>query len=390
MKKLPYHHVDVFTQQRFGGNQLAVFLDPPPDISTELMQSIARAMNFSESTFVFAPRDDRSDFHVRIFTPGKELPMAGHPTVGTAFVLQHAGRIPAQGTVRFEEGVGIIPVALTGDGSGVAATMQQPAPQFGGIVNDLEALARGLSLEPSQIRSDVPAEIISCGVSFIYVPLKNLDAGIKGLRIGVPKSYFYDSVSPDMAARVRDSLDVFRRAGASLVEVPIPDIAAANPLTTLVTAAEGAAVNIHRLKTRAGDFGPQTLGRLVLGLLASPDAITNALRWRKTIVREFCETVFSACDMLHTPVMVESPPTIAESDIGANPGFSKTMVAMGHCTRPFNFMGLPAISVPCGFDAKGLPSAFQLAARPFAENTLLRAANAYERETDWVRRCPSG
>ena len=176
MQKLHYHHVDVFTQQRFGGNQLAVFLDPPPAISTELMQSIAREMNFSESTFVFPPRDNRSDFRVRIFTPGKELPMAGHPTVGTAFVLQHTGRIPAQGTVRFEEGVGIISVALADGGSGVTATMEQPAPQFGGVVADRETLARSLSLDPSQIRSDVPAEIISCGVPYIYAPVQNLDA----------------------------------------------------------------------------------------------------------------------------------------------------------------------------------------------------------------------
>ena len=88
--------------------------------------------------------------------------------------------------------------------------------------------------------------------------------------------------------------------------------------------------------------------------------------------------------------MVAAPPTIAESDIGANPGFSKAMVAMGHCTRPFNFLGLPAMSVPCGFDDAGLPAAFQLAARPFAESLLLRAARAYERETDWTRRVPIG
>ncbi len=219
-------------------------------------------------------------------------------------------------------------------------------------------------------------------------PLATLEAGIKALRVGVPKSYFYDPVSPAMAKRVQDSLDVFRRGGAKIVEVPIPDIAATNPLTTLVTAAEGAHVNERWLKTRAADFGPQTLGRLVLGLLADPEAVACALRWRRAIAREFCETVFSACDVLHTPVMVETQPTIAESDIGANPGFSTAMVAMGHCTRPFNFLGLPAISVPCGFGAEGLPVAFQLAARPFAEAALLRAARAYERETEWFRRDP--
>lgn len=219
-------------------------------------------------------------------------------------------------------------------------------------------------------------------------PLAAIEAGAKGLRVGVPKSYFHDPIAPAMAKRVQDSLDVFRRAGAEIVAAPIPDIARTNPLTTLVTAAEGAHVNERWLKTRAADLGPQTLGRLVLGLLADPEAVACALRWRKAILREFCDGVFSACDVLHTPVMVETQPTIAESDIGANPGFSKAMIAIGHCTRPFNFLGLPAISVPCGFGAEGLPVAFQLAARPFAEATLLRAARAYERETDWSRREP--
>ncbi|MBM3564536.1 MAG: amidase [Alphaproteobacteria bacterium] len=220
-------------------------------------------------------------------------------------------------------------------------------------------------------------------------PLAALEAGVKGLRVGIPKSYFYDPVKPEVASLVRKSVEILRRAGADVIEVPIPDIAAANPLTILITAFEGAQAHAALLKTRAADLGPQTLGRLVLGLLADPAAVADALRWRKAIVREFCQTVFSACDVLHTPVMLAPPPTIAESDIGANPGFSEAMAAMGHCTRPFNFLGLPAISVPCGFGPDDLPAAFQLAARPFAENTLLRAARAYERETEWFRRRPN-
>jgi aspartyl-tRNA(Asn)/glutamyl-tRNA(Gln) amidotransferase subunit A len=216
-----------------------------------------------------------------------------------------------------------------------------------------------------------------------------IEGGIRGVRVGVPKSYFYDPVAPEMAELVRASLDVFRRAGASVVEVPIPDIAAANPLTLLVTATEGAAAHMPWLVSRAGDYGTQTLARLVAGLLIPASAYIEALAWRKTIVRKFCAEVFATCDMLHTPVMVAPVPTIAESDTGANPGFARAMVAMGHCTRPFNFLGLPAISVPCGFAANGLPAAFQLAARPFAESLLLRAARAYERETEWHRRAPS-
>ena len=216
-----------------------------------------------------------------------------------------------------------------------------------------------------------------------------LEGGVRGLRVGVPKSYFYDPVQPEMAELVRASLDVFRSQGARVVEVAIPDIAAANSLTLLVTATEGAAAHMPWLAARAGDYGTQTLARLVAGLLIPASAYLEALAWRKAIVREFCTEVFAACDVLHAPVMVAAPPTIAESDIGANPGFARAMTTMGHCTRPFNFLGLPAISVPCGFAANGLPAAFQLAARPFAEDVLLRAARAYERETEWTTRAPA-
>ena len=218
--------------------------------------------------------------------------------------------------------------------------------------------------------------------------MAGLEGGARGIRVGVPKSYFYDPVAPEMAGLVRASIDVYRRAGATIVEVPIPDIAATNPLTLLVTATEGAAAHMPWLTTRAGDYGPQTLARLAAGLLIPASAYIEALAWRKSLVREFCAQVFAACDVLHVPVLVAAVPTIAESDIGANPGFAQAMTSMGHCTRPFNFLGIPSISVPCGFTANGLPAAFQLAARPFAEDVLLRAARAYERETDWHRQAP--
>src|SRR5215211_1644277 len=91
---LTYLHLDVFTEQLFAGNQLAVYLDPPGDLPTHVMQAIAREMAFSETTFVFPPEAEGTDCRVRIFTPASELPMAGHPTIGTAFAMAGAGRIP--------------------------------------------------------------------------------------------------------------------------------------------------------------------------------------------------------------------------------------------------------------------------------------------------------
>src|SRR5947209_6021048 len=112
--RLSFQQIDVFTDHLFGGNPLAVFLEGD-GLETALMQRIAREMNLSETTFVQTPADKSCAFKVRIFTPGTELPFAGHPTIGTAYVLHSLGRLPA-GPFRFEEGAG--PVGLRQDKRG--------------------------------------------------------------------------------------------------------------------------------------------------------------------------------------------------------------------------------------------------------------------------------
>jgi trans-2,3-dihydro-3-hydroxyanthranilate isomerase len=184
MKKLRYHLVDVFTDRQFGGNPLAVFTDGA-GLSGELMQLIAKEMNLSETTFVLPPADAANNFRVRIFTPAQELPMAGHPTVGTTFILarermlESSGRENAAGatTIRLEEGVGTIPVEIDWkDGAADFIEMSQPLPTFGARVEDAAAVAGMISLDQSDIDDRFPVEIVSCGVPFLFVPLKSLDA----------------------------------------------------------------------------------------------------------------------------------------------------------------------------------------------------------------------
>ena len=166
--------VDVFTRTRFGGNQLAVF-PSAKGLSDEEMQAIAREMNFSETTFVLPPTDPTADARVRIFTPGRELPFAGHPVVGTAFVLTpgHARR-----ELRLELGIGTLGVlADPGDGNVGSATMEQPLPAFEPAPSaDPAVLAGLLGLEPSDVMAETPAEIGSAGNPFLYVRLASLDA----------------------------------------------------------------------------------------------------------------------------------------------------------------------------------------------------------------------
>lgn len=178
---LNYHLLDVFTNQPFGGNQLAVFADPPLDLPTSTMQLIAKEMNLSEVTFVFPPADQQNDFRVRIFTPARELPMAGHPTVGTAFLLAYLGMIDESQKSRaliFEEGIGPIQVTVESDEDGIPdnVLMRQPIPQFLDIYEDREAIAQMLSLRPEDLQPNAPLQVLSNGLPFLYVTLKSLEA----------------------------------------------------------------------------------------------------------------------------------------------------------------------------------------------------------------------
>ncbi|WP_026462205.1 PhzF family phenazine biosynthesis protein [Adhaeribacter aquaticus] len=177
MRKLHYYLVDVFTDEVFGGNQLAVFPEGQ-EVPEHLMQKIAKELNLSETTFVLPPVNPANDIKLRIFTPGKELPMAGHPTIGTAFVLLQKEYLTAKNNqLIFEEGVGDIVIDIEEQNKVLSKiTMGQPLPQFGQTFTDTQVLADLLSLSPADIETSLPAQVVSCGVPFFYIPLKTLDA----------------------------------------------------------------------------------------------------------------------------------------------------------------------------------------------------------------------
>lgn len=166
-----YLHYDVFTDTALEGNQLAVF-PAPQGLTTELMQTITREMNFSESTFIFPPETPGTDVRMRIFTPGEELPMAGHPTIGSTFALAHEGVIkPGQRRFVFGLGVGPTPVSLDWkDGALDFAWMTQKNPAFGGQVQDRAGFARALGIAADDLAAPAP-QVISCGVPFLFAAL---------------------------------------------------------------------------------------------------------------------------------------------------------------------------------------------------------------------------
>jgi trans-2,3-dihydro-3-hydroxyanthranilate isomerase len=176
MPTFRYLHVDVFTDRPLEGNQLAVFPEPA-GLDTALMQAVTREMYFSECTFVFPP-ERGGDIKMRIFTPGSELPMAGHPTIGTTFALAAEGVI-ARGRTDwvFELGVGPTPVSLEWNSDALSfAWMTQQLPKFGGVIKDRRALAMAIGLTDSELPNDLPAEIVSCGVPFLFIPVTSRQA----------------------------------------------------------------------------------------------------------------------------------------------------------------------------------------------------------------------
>jgi len=173
-----YLHYDVFTDHLFGGNQLAVFLDGR-GLTADAMQSIAKEMNFSETTFLLPAEKQGTDVRMRIFTPGEELPAAGHPTVGSTFALARAGVIErGRKTFVFGLGVGPTPVALTWRGDDLSFVwMTQLLPAFGDPIPDPARTAAALSLSPAAVAGTAhPVQAVSCGVPFLFVPLTTRSA----------------------------------------------------------------------------------------------------------------------------------------------------------------------------------------------------------------------
>jgi trans-2,3-dihydro-3-hydroxyanthranilate isomerase len=162
-----YRLVDVFTDKAFGGNPLAVFREPGK-LDTTAMQAIAKELHLSETTFVLPPKAAGADHRVRIFTPEAEMPFAGHPTLGTAYVLAEG----KDGAMRLEEGVGVIGVTLR-EGF---VQMEQPLPTFTGTTISRKQAADALGLAVEEVRSDVPIQMGSSGIPFLFVPLSNLKA----------------------------------------------------------------------------------------------------------------------------------------------------------------------------------------------------------------------
>jgi trans-2,3-dihydro-3-hydroxyanthranilate isomerase len=183
LKRRKFYILDVFTGQKYAGNQLAVFRDAA-GIPAGEMQQIAREINFSETTFILSETERDGGYDVRIFTPKEEVPFAGHPTLGTAFLIRSEITGGTAEKVTLHLKAGSIPVTFTADGSG---EMRQLQPVFSAR-HDRRELAEVLGLGVEEIDARFPIQEVSTGLSFFIVPLKNIGS-LKKAKVNLEKYY---------------------------------------------------------------------------------------------------------------------------------------------------------------------------------------------------------
>ena len=213
-----------------------------------------------------------------------------------------------------------------------------------------------------------------------------LGKGLDGIRIGVTRDWFCDLATDEVRALMEDSLEVLREAGAETVEVSVPGMQRLTDFANVIFPCEAAAIHEPWLSTRPHDYQAQVRKRFEPGLHLPATRYVKALRARAGALREFTDAVFGRADVLHTPALPFPVPTRAETDVAAGDAMAGTIAGISWCTRPANYLGVPALVVPCGFTANGLPAAFQLMGPLFAEEMLFRIGHAYQRETDWHTR----
>jgi aspartyl-tRNA(Asn)/glutamyl-tRNA(Gln) amidotransferase subunit A len=216
--------------------------------------------------------------------------------------------------------------------------------------------------------------------------LSGLRNGVEGLRIGVPRSWFFDHLQDGIGAAVEQAIETLKGLGAEIMEIEIPGVATGMGAILGIVLAEAQDIHARGLADSPEDFGAD-----VAAILTSPgpDAagIMAALRARDVLTvatRRALESV----DLLVTPTTPIAAAAIGQEMVTYGGLEEPILMAMIRCTAPFNATGLPAISLPCGFTQAGLPIGLQLAGRPFDEALVLRAAQAYEQATQWHTRIP--
>ncbi|MCC7425989.1 MAG: amidase [Alphaproteobacteria bacterium] len=218
--------------------------------------------------------------------------------------------------------------------------------------------------------------------------LRGAADGVRGLRVGVPTSYYNEKLDPAVQATWEAGLRRLAEMGAVLVDVPMPYHHESTPLVLGIMTAEAVTLHEHFLKTRPQDYAPQVRARIEPGFAMPAKVYLAICSVRPRLIRGFCETVFSRCDVVFTPAMQGQVPTIAEVDVGDGPRMAETLGRISDLMRPLNFLGLPGLVLPGGFDGNGMPIGMHIFGPPFAEARLFRVGAALEAATGLAGKAP--
>ena len=217
-----------------------------------------------------------------------------------------------------------------------------------------------------------------------------LTGDLRGLRIGVPTNVFFDGADAEVTAAIEAALAVLAARGAIVSRIALPLMDAVAAYGGIVSRVEAATIHAQWMRDDAQAYGAHISGRMYPGYAIPAPYYVESLSRRGPVLRAFAAEVFAKVDVLVTPTIKTVLPTLQETDIDHGPpGTETTFMAVSSNTRPFNYLGLPAVSAPCGFDRNGCPIGLQIAGRPFAEGRVLTVADAYQRDTSFHIELPA-
>ncbi len=217
-----------------------------------------------------------------------------------------------------------------------------------------------------------------------------LDGDLRGIKIGVPTAYFLETADAPVVAAFEASMAALAGRGATIVPLTLPLMPEILAYAAVMSRCESGAIHSNWMRERAGDYGIHINSRLYASLAIPAVTYVEALGRRGPILATFAKDVFSHVHAIASPTISICLPTLAATDIDAgDPKAVDVASGVSGNTRPFNYLGLPALSVPCGFDPNGLPISLQLATKPFDEATAFKIGDAYQRDTDWHARRPT-
>ncbi len=257
-------------------------------------------------------------------------------------------------------------------------SMDHPGPMARSVADIALALKVLAGRDPNDpSTSDAPVPDYSRG----------LGGSLKGIRIGVPRGYYFERVDPQVEAAVRRALRDLKGLGARVALTSIPDLPEASWAAFITLLGEGAASLEKWHRTRSADLGDDVRSRLNLGAAILVTQYLRAQRIRRKIQENFARA-FQKFDVLVTPQLPVTAPRLDQTTVSFGKKAEAVPSALTRFTRIYNLIGIPSLSVPCGFSSSGMPIGLQIAGPPFGEAAVLRVGFAYEKNTPWKEKYP--